>query len=76
MEAKKIGPDLIARIKQFLKETEIESKKVIWPDRKYVVAATIIVLIIVMVSSLYVMFLDFGLAKIFEFLNLAFKTGI
>lgn len=76
MELKKEGFSLINKISNYLKETEIEGKKVVWPDRKYVGAATLIVLVIVILSVLYVMALDFGFAKIFEFLTYTFKAGI
>ena len=67
---------LIEKIRTYLKETETEARKVIWPDRKYVAAATVIVLVIVFLSTLYVMILDFGFVKIFEILGSIFKAGI
>jgi len=66
---------LISRVKGFLKETEAEGKKVIWPERKYITAATGIILVIVILTTLYVMFLDFGFAKIFELLDKLLKPG-
>ena len=61
--------DIKTRIIDYIKETRAEVKKVAWPDRRYVTAATIIVLLIVIALSVAVMFLDWGLAKIFMFLT-------
>lgn len=68
----KKGSQTIAVVRKFLKETEVESKKVIWPDRKYVAAATVIVLVIVIVSAVYVMVIDLGFTEMFKFLHLMF----
>ena len=53
------------KIVNFLKETLAEMKKVTWPDRRYVMVATTIVLILVFLSSLFIVAVDFGLGKIF-----------
>ena len=52
-------------IKNYFKETRSEMKKVVWPDRRYVTVASIIILILVFLSGLYVMLVDFAFAKIF-----------
>ena len=57
----------IEKLKNFLKETQMEAKKVVWPDRKYVITATIIVLVIVFMVVFYVMFVDYFFAKFFAF---------
>lgn len=56
------------KIVGFLKETLQEMKKVTWPDRRYVLAATIIVLVIVILTAFFVMFVDFAFAEIFKLL--------
>ena len=56
-------------IKKYLKETEVEAKKVIWPDRKYVTAATVIILIIVILSAVFITVVDFSFVRIFKFLT-------
>ncbi len=76
MEGKRSESDLIGRTKEYFKETIAETKKVTWPDRKYLMAATAIILVIVLISSIYVMAIDFGFAKIFEALTLIFKPGM
>jgi preprotein translocase subunit SecE len=60
------------QIRSYLKETQGEVKKVAWPDRQYVTAATFIILVICIVMGLGVTLLDWGLAKIILFLNRAF----
>ncbi|OGC33398.1 preprotein translocase subunit SecE [candidate division WOR-1 bacterium RIFOXYB2_FULL_48_7] len=50
----------------YIKETLAELKKVTWPDRSYVSVATVIVLLLVIASGLFVMLVDFGLAEIFK----------
>jgi len=50
----------------YLKETQAEIKKVVWPDRRYVMVATMIVLVLVFLTGFFLMLTDFGLAKIFK----------
>ena len=76
MEIKKSGSELLKKTATFLKEVEIEFKKVVWPDRKFVFAATVIVLVIVLSSAAYVMAVDWGLAKVFDFLTAIFRSGV
>ena len=52
----------------FLKETRSEARKVVWPSKQYVIAATIIVLLILVVAGAYIIFLDSVFAKIFGYL--------
>jgi preprotein translocase subunit SecE len=54
------------KILGYIKETLAEMKKVVWPDRRYVMVATVIILIIVIATSLFVMFVDYGLAALFK----------
>ena len=58
----------VSASKNFLKETRAEAKKVIWPNREYVTAATVIILAIVSVTSLFVTFLDFFFGRVFSYL--------
>ena len=50
---------------QFIKETRAEAKKVVWPNRKYVTAATVITLFVVVITGIYVTFVDLALSNIF-----------
>jgi preprotein translocase subunit SecE len=53
-------------IGQFFREARIELKKVKWPTRKELMAATIMVIILVIVVSLYLGVLDYGLIKLIK----------
>ena len=55
-------------VTKFLKETRAETRKVVWPDRRYVTVATIVILILVIITGLYVMLIDYGFGRIFGFL--------
>jgi preprotein translocase subunit SecE len=56
------------KIQSYLKETVAEMKKVVWPDRRYVTTATIVILILVILTALFVMLIDFGFAEVFKVL--------
>ncbi len=49
---------------QFLREVKIELKKVVWPSRKQTIGSTVVVLILVMIISLFLGVVDFGLSSI------------
>jgi preprotein translocase SecE subunit len=57
--------EAIDKVIVFGKEVRSESKKVVWPGKQYVTAATIIVIIIVFLVAFFIMFLDFSFAKFF-----------
>jgi preprotein translocase subunit SecE len=54
------------KILGYIKETLAEMKKVVWPDRRYVMVATIVILVIVIATSLFLMIIDYGLAAFFK----------
>lgn len=56
--------NMIDKIKNYLKETQAEVKKVAWPGQKYVVSATIIILALTLIIGFFVSFLDLAFAKI------------
>ena len=60
---------ILEKIVKFLSESKIEAKKVIWPSRRYVVTATIIVIVVVMILSVFLMFVDASLAWVFTVLD-------
>ena len=62
MNFKEIREKIIA----YLKEIQSEAKKVIWPGRQYITAATIIVLVIVVLVASFIMVVDYGFAKFFS----------
>lgn len=49
----------------YFRETLAEMRKVVWPDRRYVMVATIIILVLVFITGVFVLTIDFGLGKIF-----------
>jgi preprotein translocase subunit SecE len=51
-------------IQQFLKESRAELKKVTWPTPRQAIASTSVVIVLVVIVSLVLGFVDFGLAKI------------
>ena len=53
---------------KYFKETRAETKKVVWPDRRYVSVATVIILIISIITSIYMMLVDWGFTKLFKLL--------
>ena len=58
--------DIKEKTVDYLKEIRSETKKVIWPGKNYVTAATIIVFIIVILVIIYVMSIDFCFARFFS----------
>lgn len=60
--------DKFEKVVKFVKETRAETKKVVWPNRRYVAVATLIILILVFITGIYVMFVDFAFTNIFGFL--------
>ena len=57
-------PNIVQKSIQFLREVRIELKKVTWPSRKQTMGSTAVVLVLVMIISLFLGLVDFGLAKL------------
>jgi preprotein translocase subunit SecE len=55
---------VIERARQFLAGSKVELKKVTWPTPKQTLASTSIVIIVVIIVSLFLGIVDFGLTKI------------
>jgi preprotein translocase subunit SecE len=49
---------------QFLREVKIELKKVTWPSRKQTMGFTVVVIILVVIISLFLGVVDFGLSNL------------
>ena len=49
---------------QFLREVKIELKKVTWPSRKQTLGSTAVVIILVIIISLFLGMVDFGLSSL------------
>ena len=59
------------RTVKWFKDLKSEFKKVVWPSRKKVFNNTFVVLVVLVIASVFVGGLDFGLLKLFSFvLNL------
>ncbi|MBN2178435.1 MAG: preprotein translocase subunit SecE [Deltaproteobacteria bacterium] len=55
---------IIDRIRQVLRESKVELKKVTWPTPKEALASTSVVLAVVIIVSIFLGMVDFGLTKI------------
>ena len=56
--------NFVQKSAQFLREVKIELKKVTWPTRKQTTGSTVVVLILVMIISLFLGIVDFGLSSL------------
>jgi preprotein translocase subunit SecE len=63
---------LAGKIIKFFAEAKAETKKVVWPDRKYVIMATLVILAIVALLSLFLMVVDFAFSNLFLILDRLF----
>jgi len=52
------------KVRVFLAEAKAEFKKVTWPTPKQALASTSVVLVVVIIMSLFLGLVDFGLVKI------------
>jgi preprotein translocase subunit SecE len=55
---------LFEKVKNFLKEAKIELKKVTWPTPKQTIASTSVVIMVVVIVSIFLGIVDFGISKI------------
>ena len=54
------------RLVEFVKESWHELKRVHWPTRKETFAATAVVLVLVLLISLFLALVDFGLTRVIQ----------
>ncbi len=59
-------PGKVAEFTEYVRESRLELKKVVWPTRKEVIATTLAVMALVIVMVLYLGAVDFGLAKLVQ----------
>jgi preprotein translocase subunit SecE len=59
-------PGKIEKAKNFFEDSKAELKKVTWPNKKEIRVTTIAVLILVVLMSIFLGFMDFGLVKAVE----------
>ena len=55
---------MIEKIKQFINEVKIETKKVVYPSKEELIGSTWVVIITVLVVSVFLGVVDLALAKI------------
>ncbi len=65
--AVKTKKNFIDKSLQFLREVRVELKKVTWPSRKQTLGSTVVVIILVMIISLFLGIVDFGLSNLVRF---------
>ena len=53
------------KIINYLKEIKSESKKVVWPGKDYIIAATVVVLVIVFLVAVFITLIDYGFSRFF-----------
>lgn len=56
--------NIIQKSVQFLREVKAELKKVVWPTRKQTIGSTIVVIILVIIVSFFLGFVDIGLSSL------------
>jgi preprotein translocase subunit SecE len=54
---------IAAKVIRFLKEAKIELRRVTWPTPRQTLASTSVVIIVVIIVSIFLGIVDFGLAK-------------
>jgi preprotein translocase subunit SecE len=62
--AVKSKDNIFSKSAQFLREVKVELKKVTWPSRKQTVGSTIVVIVLVMLISLFLGVVDFGISSL------------
>jgi len=55
---------IMSKIRRFLREAKVELNKVTWPTPKEALASTSVVIVVVIIVSLFLGVVDFGLTKI------------
>jgi preprotein translocase subunit SecE len=62
--ATKPKDNIITKTTQFLREVKVELKKVAWPSRKQTIGSTAVVIALVMIISLFLGVVDFGISSL------------
>jgi preprotein translocase subunit SecE len=62
------APRVLGTTVQFLKDVRAELNRVAWPDRKTVIASSMVVVFVLAVTALYLTAWDWVWAKLFEVL--------
>ncbi len=67
-ESKNSKGTIPKRIVRFFKDYKSEVKKIVWPNFKFVVKNTVVVLVICLIVGAFIWLLDFGLAELVKLL--------
>ena len=59
---------MVEKIKRFFNEVVAEVKKVTWPNKKELLGATIVVIIAVLLTTVFIGLADFVISKVLGFL--------
>jgi len=62
--ATKPKDNIFSKSAQFLREVKVELKKVTWPSRKQTIGSTVVVIALVMLISLFLGVVDFGISSL------------
>ena len=62
----KIRKSYVNVVMQFIREVVVELKKVTWPSRKQAMGSTLVMIILVMIISLFLGMVDFGLSTLIQ----------
>jgi preprotein translocase subunit SecE len=62
--ATKPKDNIFTKSAQFLREVKVELKKVTWPSRKQTIGSTAVVIALVMIISLFLGVVDFGISSL------------
>jgi preprotein translocase subunit SecE len=62
--ATKPRDNIFTKTAQFLREVKVELKKVTWPSRKQTIGSTAVVIVLVMIISLFLGVVDFGISSL------------
>jgi preprotein translocase subunit SecE len=61
--------EIYNKVSKFLKEVQSESKRISWPNREYLTAATIVVIICIFTIAVFMGGIDFLFAILFRYLE-------
>ena len=56
--------NIINRLRRFLGEVNIEGRKVVWPNRKELIASTTVVIVTVLLVAISIGLMDFVFSKL------------
>jgi preprotein translocase SecE subunit len=59
---------IVNKVKQFLREVRAELKKITWPSRKETIASTVVVIVIVLISGVYLGIVDAILSRLIRYI--------